>query len=213
MVTSDEAFSIAAIRASKAARTATIRANTAEILRFRSADPNMLANLLAKNCVKRGRRWLNRNAPNPGWWRNCLDGGRSRVRMSHDNSGILSLAYEYEPSMADQFGYVIDAIVLRRLGFGYPSRRAERLGFSPGSYLIGWAPFPKQYPDVVITCEVLDKAWAAFLADPPPMMRINHRHQTDLNLRFGERTERLLDRLRSPSFLLGLVRQKQPSLN
>lgn len=190
-----------------------IRENSAKLLQLRVTDPANLASLLAQNCVKRGTYWLNRNAPNPGWWRNCLDGGRSRVRMSHDNAGILSLVFEYERNMADQFGYVIDAIALRKLGFGYPSQEANRLGFSPGSYITGWTPFPKRYPGVVITSEVLDKAWAAFLEDPPSMMRINYRHQTSLEAQFAQREERLLDKLRSPSFLLGLVRKRDPSLD
>ena len=178
MVSSTEGEAIACLNESKAARIAKIRANTTAFLKLRSTDAQALSGLLAQNCVKRGSRWLNRYAPSPGWWRNCLDAGRSRVSMSRDNGGILSLAFEYERDMTDNYGYVIDAIVLRELGFRYPSRKACRLGLSPGSYITGWAPFPKRYPGVVITSGVLDKAWATFLENPPSMWRSNYRHQS-----------------------------------
>jgi len=76
-------------------------------------------------------------------------------------------------------------IALRKLGFEFRSRRANRLGFSPGSYITGWAPFPKYYPGVVITSEMLDKAWAAFLENPPSMMRCNYRHPTNTDYVFA----------------------------
>lgn len=156
-----------------------IKAETARYLALRRTSPSSLAVLLSKNCVKRGARWLNRNAPSPGWWRNCIDGGRSRVRMSHDNSSILSLVYEYEQNLADKFGYVIDVLVMRHLEQRYRGINLERLGFSPGSYLTGWQPFPKRHPEVVITSKSLDHAWSVFLEDPPSMMRINYRHPTE----------------------------------
>lgn len=162
-----------------------IKQNTARFLALRQTSAQELSLLLAKNCVKRGVRWLSRHAPYRGWWRNCLNNGHSRVCTSHDNSGILALVYEYEPRMANKHGYVTDAVVLQKLGFGFPSRRASRLGFIPGSYIGGWKPFPKRYDNVVITCDVLDIAWAKFLNNPPPEMRANYRHPTALDRRLA----------------------------
>lgn len=176
MVCFDEGIAEAEHRDDRLSRAAKIRASARSVLSLRASDPDRLARELARNCVKRGVRWLNRHAPSPGWWRNCIDGGRSRVHMSHDISGILSLAYEYEPALANEYGYVSDVTVMRYLERRHPGINLERLGFSPGSYLIGWQPFPKRYPGVVIRSATLDTAWALFLEDPPSMMRINYRH-------------------------------------
>lgn len=176
MVCYEEGVAEAGLRDSRLARASKIRASARSVLSLRASDPQKLALMLAQNCVKRGTYWLNRHAPSPGWWRNCLDGDRSRVSMGRDNGGILSLVYEYERDLANEYGYVVDALVMRRLERQYPGINLERLGFSPRSYLIGWQPFPKRYPGVIITSETLDRAWAAFLEDPPSMMRINYRH-------------------------------------
>lgn len=154
------------------------RAKTKEWLALRKTDPEALSLLLAQNCVKRGVRWLNRHAPTPGWWRNCLDAGRSRVRINHDINGVLALAFEYERSLANEFGYVSDITVLRK--YNLATLAATRLGFVPWSYIIGWKPFPRRHPNVHITTLVLDKAWALFLENPPSSMRINYRHQVPL---------------------------------
>lgn len=176
MVCFEEGAAEAELRDSRLARAAKIRTSARLMLSLRASDPEQFALLLAQNCVKRGVRWLNRHAPSPGWWRNCLDGGKSRVCMTHDIEGILSLAYEYERNLANEFGYVSDVTVMRHLERRYPGINLERLGFSPRSYLIGWQPFPKRYPGVIISPKTLDHAWAAFLEDPPSMMRINYRH-------------------------------------
>ncbi|HWH16228.1 MAG TPA: hypothetical protein VNU25_01445 [Candidatus Paceibacterota bacterium] len=184
MVCYEEGAAGAALRDDRLVRAARTRASARSMLSLRASDPQKLALLLAQNCVKRGVRWLNRHAPSPGWWRNCLDGGRSRVSMGRDNGGILSLAYEYERDLADEYGYVMDVLVMRHLERRHPGISLERLGFSPRSYLIGWQPFPKRYPGVIITSETLDRAWATFLEDPPSMMRINYRHpRRNLGLR------------------------------
>ena len=201
MVCYEEGVAEAALKDAKLERAAKIRASARLMLSQRASDPEQVAFFLAQNCVKRGTYWLNRHAPSPGWWRNCLDGGRSRVRMSHDIAGILSLAYEYERHLANEYGYVSDVVVMRHLERRYPGINLERLGFSPRSYIIGWQPFSKRHPGVIITSETLDRAWAAFLEDPPSMMRINYRHP---RRSFGLRIEvarkpflsEIMDRLR-----------------
>lgn len=180
MVCYAEGVAQSELRNAKIERAARIRASARSLLSLRTSNPEELAFHLSRNCVKRGVRWLNRNAPNRGWWRNCLNSGRSRVRMAHGDSGILSLVYEYDPDMADEFGYVIDAVVFRKLGFGFPSQKANRLGFVPGSYISGFTPFSKRYPAITIESETLDRAWAEFLENPTPEMRCNFRHDRSI---------------------------------
>ncbi len=169
----------------QAARAAETRTHAREYLKLRSTDRKALAELLALNCAKRGARWLNHHAPSRGWWRNCLNGGHSRVCTGHDNSGILSLAFEYEPEMAGGFGYVIDATVLSKFGFRFPSRAADRLAFTAGTYVRGWNPFPKRYPDIEIDCKTVDGAWNTLLQNPTGEMLSNFRHPIDINQYFA----------------------------
>lgn len=146
------------------------------LLTLRNSAPEEFSQLLAHKCVQRGVRWLNRHAPSPGWWRNCLDGGRSRVNMGDELGGILPLVYEYERDLANVFGYVTNVEVTHYLRRRYPGINLERLGFSPQSYILVWKPFLKRHPNVFISATKLDRAWASFLKDPPPMMQINYRH-------------------------------------
>lgn len=146
-----------------------------ELLALRRSNPDGLAALLAKRYVQRGSEWLRCNAPNPGWWRNCLDGNRSRVRLSYGNEGVLSLAFEYEARFADEFGYVQDYIVLRHFfGRSCPEKTTRRLGFTCGP-LGNSMPFSKRNGQIVFTSELFDKVWAEFLSNPPPDWRINYR--------------------------------------
>src|SRR5438105_3507841 len=75
-------------------------------LSLRKTNPARISELLAFNCVKRGRRWLNANAPNLGWWRQCLNGSRSRIQMKYSDESVLAIVFEYDRRFADEFGYV-----------------------------------------------------------------------------------------------------------
>ncbi len=144
-------------------------------LRHTPEGRETLVGHLAARYVRRGAWWLRRNAPNPGWWRNCINGGRSRIHLGSGNEGPLSLAFEYEARFADEFGYVQDFKVLNHFfGKWRPERMTFRLGFTSGIFGTH-RPFEKRYPGLVFTSAVLDAAWAAFLADPPGEWRINYR--------------------------------------
>lgn len=164
------------ILAERAARKAEIRRNTAQLLALRTSDRARLAEALAKNCVKRGKRFLDRRAP-LGWWRNCLNIDRSRVRLGRGEESPLALAFEFCANMTDEFGYVQDYIVMKKLGFYYNSRPTDRLGFSTGPGFDGYAPYPRRYADVVLTTELLNAAWAELLLNPTGEMLCQYRHE------------------------------------
>jgi hypothetical protein len=54
------------------------------VLRHTLEGQETLAKLLAAKYVKRGAKWLNRHAPR-GWYRNCLNGGTSRIHIAYGN--------------------------------------------------------------------------------------------------------------------------------
>lgn len=121
-----------------------------------------LQRILARNAVLRGVRWIEEHADNNGWWRNCLNTGRSRVRNDYTSEGILALVFEYQPLFVDNTGYINEGNISRY--FGLTSREMEMHGF----FCFGdWRPFPKKYPDVVITNKEINRAWAFFLENPP----------------------------------------------
>lgn len=156
-------------------------ARTREYLSFRKSNPEKLAELLASNCVKRGKRWLNQNA-GLGWWRNCVNGASSRIRTAWSGEDAASYAFEYDPRFADEYGYVQSYLVFHHFGVGGLERM--RLGFNVP--LGDWRPFPKQYPDVVITNSVIDAAWSEFFTRPTGWMLAKHRHPTELDRRYAE---------------------------
>lgn len=194
MVTSHEADAEFELRTWKEERGSAIRASARGILQLRTTDPERLRGLLAKNCVKRGARWLNRNAPSPGWWRNCLSKGLSRIRFHSDKDGVLALAYEYEAEMANEFGYVTDGMVIQKLGTKLSHKDLHRFGFS-GPF-IGWVPFPKHYPDLVVDPEVLERAWGDYVENPADDMLSNYQHRGTYNDRlFEDLGKRLFTRI------------------
>lgn len=142
-----------------------------------------LTDLLAAKYVRRGACWLNRRAPK-GWYRNCLNGGRSRIHTNYGNEGILAISFEYCPEFADSSGYINEGKVLRHFGL-WPFRpKACRLGFD--TPIGGFRPFEKRYPDLVIGSSALDRAWAELLKDPPAEWRIPYRHPTAFDTRFAQ---------------------------
>mgnify|MGYP001574154932 FL=1 len=144
------------------------------LMALRSQDPQQLAKLLAARYVWHGACWLRRNAPNPGWWRNCIDGGYSRVRLGYTGEGVLALAFEYDPRFSDEFGYAQDHKVSRHFFGNYiPAREELRLGF--GCWMDGYCLFMKRNPNVTFTTDMLDKAWSDLLLNPPPDWRARYR--------------------------------------
>lgn len=160
-----------------------IRKAVKVMLSWRKTDPDKVALLIAKNRVKRGARWLNQHAP-LGWWRNCInpstDGkhARCRIRMSYDNEGVLAIAFEYNATMMNQFGYVTDAMVIRKhpILSKIAIHKAVRMGLV--SEYGNECPYSTKHPEVKITTKVLDAAWAHYILNPADGKSINHRHRT-----------------------------------
>ncbi len=151
-------------------------------LRHTKEGQETLATLLAQKYVQRGARWLNRHAPR-GWYRNCLNGGSSRIHTSYSNEGVLGIAFEYCEKFADNSGYINEGKVLRYFNLWAYSRRAYRLGFE--TPLGNFKPFVKRYPEIKITDKIIDSSWAELLKDPPAEWRICYRHPTALDRRFA----------------------------
>ena len=151
-----------------------------ELLAFvHTATPDELVTILVRNRVKRGRRWLFRNAPSPGWWRNCLNPGAgrgSRIHTRHSEETAAALAFEYDARFTDEFGYVQTWKIMRHF-FGelFWEIRARQLGFS-SSYIDIDVPFPKRYASAGITSDLLDLEWAVFVENPPGDWLIQYRH-------------------------------------
>ena len=182
MITTNEDYTLAKMREERKIRADCIRVSAAKMLRYRLEDPAKLAALLAQNCVKRGARWLNRNAPNRGWWRNCLNRGRSRIHTGYSGEGVLEIVFEYDPRFAD-YGYSFEPKILKHFGLRW-STSAARLGFSVEP-INGRQPFPRRYPGVLITSKDIDRAWEDLLLHPTGEMLTKHRHPTPLDLRFS----------------------------
>ncbi|HEX2792522.1 MAG TPA: hypothetical protein VHO23_02310 [Candidatus Paceibacterota bacterium] len=165
------------LESEKQARRKEILENTASLLALRHGNEAELRRLFAQHYVKRGKRFLNRHAP-LGWWRNFLDVGRCRVDLRRNETTPLALAFEYDPAMTDEFGYVQDFIVKRKLGLqlGHP-HSVRRLGFSDGILSTGIEPFPKRAPKVVITTKLLNQAWAELVQNPDGEMLCHYRHR------------------------------------
>jgi hypothetical protein len=116
----------------------------------------MLAEWLARKYVLRGALLLRAIAPNPGWWRNCINRGHSRIRTAYGGEGPAALAFEYDTRFTDEYGYVQDYKVLDHF-FGRlrTTRVTARLGLCAGT-VAGYTLFPKTHPGVVITSNILD---------------------------------------------------------
>lgn len=151
-------------------------------LRHTEEGQQTLGRLLAAKYVRRGAKWLNRYAPR-GWYRNCLNGGTSRIRTKYGNGGVLAFAFEYCEQFADITGYVNEGKVLNGYGLSEFMIRSCRLGFDvpPNDYSIF-----ERYPHLRITTKILDSAWAELLENPPEEWRIPYRHRTSLDRRFAE---------------------------
>jgi hypothetical protein len=145
------------------------------LLTLRSSNPQMLAEWLARKYVLRGALLLRAIAPNPGWWRNCINRGHSRIRTAYGGEGPAALAFEYDTRFTDEYGYVQDYKVLDHF-FGRlrTTRVTARLGLCAGT-VAGYTLFPKTHPGVVITSNILDDSWGKFLMDPPISWYINYR--------------------------------------
>ena len=157
-----------------------IREKLRPLLALRHTEPQELAALLTPKQVKRGMRWLNRNAK-LGWHRNCFDSrpdGRSDFRGMNvmDKDCVLALAFEHDKRFANQFGYVTFGMVVNYFKIG---DAFARMGFC-------MRRFPKRNPDVVITSEMLDRVWETMLRDAPVWMWASYRHRTALDKRFAE---------------------------
>ncbi|MDB5237449.1 MAG: hypothetical protein JWL88_551 [Parcubacteria group bacterium] len=150
--------------------------------RHTEAGQKVLAAFLAIRYVRKGSYWLNRHAPR-GWYRNCMNGGYSRINVDYGNEGILAIAFEYEAKFADTSGYINEGKVLQHFGIFSFSKRCYRMGFETpmGTYI----PFKKKYPEIKITSEMLNAAWANLLKDPPAEWRIPYRHRTALDQKFA----------------------------
>lgn len=170
-----------------------------EYLAWRNENPQALAELLAANAVKRGSRWLNRHAP-PGWWRNCLNVGRSRVRTMYGGEDALCMAFECDPRFADSFGYVRAYNIQKP--FDLDHRKLCLLGFD--SHCGKGASYPGRHPEVVVTGKLVDEAWEHYLTHPTGDMTCTFRHKnTEVDRRletldFAEdRKPNLLERLQA----------------
>jgi hypothetical protein len=148
-----------------------------------NGTPEELAALLVHNRVKRGKRLLWRIKP--GWWRSCLDDGRSRIRLEYSEESSAALAFEYDERFADEFGYVQDWKVLPHFFGRLWQQRALWCGLST-SFHHHERPFPKRYPKIAITAEALNQEWAKLVENPPGEWRIQHRHPTALDRRLAE---------------------------
>lgn len=142
-------------------------------LRHTPEGQQILSTLLTQKYVKRGARWINARAPR-GWYRNCLDGDRSRTFTGMANKGILSFAFEYCPEFADNMGYINDGKVLRHFGVLTHTKPAFRMGFQTS--LGDYTPFPHHYRCVAITDQMLDAGWTRFLQDPPSRWKDQYCH-------------------------------------
>jgi hypothetical protein len=165
--------------------------------------------MLAEKYVSRGARWLNRHAPR-GWYRNCLNGGHSRIRTSYGHEGILAISFEYCEEFADNSGYINEGKVLRYFDLPVFSDVVYRLGFE--TPLSDFRPFPRR-PTITITNQMLDAAWAKLLKEPPAEWRIPYRHPTAFDLRSARMD--FIDQRRRPSifgWILQVMRPRHPAL-
>lgn len=151
----------------------------------RALPPDELSAFLARRRVERGFNWLARHAPNQGWWRNCFRlGGSSRIQMKYSEDSVVTLAFEYEPEFADESGYVQDWKVLKHFFGPLWAIRGRRLGFG-SVFPHGHVPFPKKYPGVVVTDDLLTRLWQEKLSNVPVGWQIQFRHRTALDRRFA----------------------------
>jgi hypothetical protein len=97
-------------------------------LRHSQEGQKTLAKFLVQKYVRRGAYWLNRYAPG-GWYRNCLNGGVSRIHTSYGNEGVLGIAFEYCEQFADNTGYIMKGMCFEVLGFGHMHAVVAVLGF------------------------------------------------------------------------------------
>lgn len=163
-------------------------ARTKEYLALRKADPKKLSELLALNCVKRGKRWLDRNA-RLGWWRNCVNGSRSRIHSGWSDEDVICFAFEYDARFAYN-GYVLSQLVFDHFKLSHP--QTMRLGFDGC-----WVPFLK-YPEVNITDNMLDAAWSDLVTNPTEGMRAKYWHPRKLDSRYSK----MSFEFKEPGFLL-----------
>jgi hypothetical protein len=131
-----------------------------------------LTALILNRRVERGIRWLNQHAP-PCWHRNFFDPlerdskSHFRGRMVYDNECPLALAFESRAELANKFGYVTEASVVRH--FALTTRWLITHGFLADS----------QTADVR-----LDAEWELKLRHHRPEWAAAFRHQTALDREF-----------------------------
>ncbi len=156
-----------------------IAARIRALLELRKQNCDQFIELLAHRAVRRGAYWLNRHAPR-GWWRNCLNVGRSRVRTSYSNEDVLCLAFEFDGRFANRFGYVVDYNITDH--FKLSQRKAARLGFLVPYE--GYLPYSR-HQNVRITSTLLNRVWTDYLTNPTGEMLSNYRHPTAIDRRFA----------------------------
>jgi hypothetical protein len=176
-----------------------------ELMRMRREQPMRLAGLLAVRRALRGRRWLNRHAP-CDWHRNLFDvlpnGTASfRAHTNYDNENVLALAFEYDASLANQYGYVTYPTVARH--HRLTSRHAAALGFSEST-------FRRRNGEVVVKDVMLDEAWKSLLMRMPSSTRIAYRHETDIDRRFRELGSFMEDEPGTPNIFWNFIRSLWP---
>jgi len=128
--------------------------NTRKLLEMRRTDPEQLSGLLAEKRVKRGKRWLKRNAP-VGWHRNLFEPYQGkeawfRANNTYDNECVLALAFESRADLANHDGDLTYASVTNH--FALTHRQCRPLGFEE-------QPCNKRYPGFGISSALLNVKW------------------------------------------------------
>lgn len=146
------------------------------ISRLRALAVHQLAEMIAQRRVERCRRWLNRNAP-PCWYRNFFEPIRDgsamcRVNTSYDTDSPLALAFETQPSFANEFGYVTEAQVVNHF------RLSSRWMRAHGCSVLGQDP-------AHVSSALLNSVWSTALRGQPGGST-SYRHPTALDKRFAE---------------------------